>query len=94
MLQHSQNFLDMVLIDATYRRNRFNLPLVNICGIDNYGRTIMLSFSLVNNEKATTYQWILKKLKEVWRREPKCVISDECAEIIQGIHLIFLTLKF
>ena len=50
MLLYAQSFLDIILVDATYCRNRFNLPLVNLCGISNYGKTIMLGFALMNNE--------------------------------------------
>jgi len=32
MLLYSDYFLDIVIVDATYKRNRFNLPLVNIIG--------------------------------------------------------------
>jgi len=33
MLLYAQSFLDIIIIDATYKKNRFNLPLVNIIGI-------------------------------------------------------------
>ena len=45
MLLYSKCFLDIVIIDSTYSRNRFNLPLVNIIGINNYGKNIMLAFA-------------------------------------------------
>jgi len=32
MLKYSTSFLDIVIIDATYKKNRFSLPLVNIIG--------------------------------------------------------------
>ena len=38
----------------------------------------------MNNEKAESYDWLFKALKKAWRNEPKCIISDECAEIIKG----------
>ena len=33
MLEYSKSFLDLVIIDATYKKNRFSLPLVNVIGI-------------------------------------------------------------
>lgn len=85
MLEYAKFFLDIVIVDATYRRNRFNMPLVNICGIDNFGGTIFLAFALINDEKKESYDWLFSKLREIWKSNPIYFISDECKEIIQGI---------
>ena len=51
MLIYSRYFLDVVIIDSTYKRNRFNLPLVNIIGINNSGQNILLAFSLLQEKR-------------------------------------------
>ena len=84
MVNYSKKFLDMVIVDATYKRNRFNMPLVNVVGVNNYGRTILLAFALLDDEKMDSYDWLFKNLKDIWRKEPDYFISDECAEIIKG----------
>ena len=30
MLSYAKKFIDIVLVDATYKRNRFNMPLVSL----------------------------------------------------------------
>jgi len=55
MKTYAQYFTDFVLVDATCKRNRFNLPLVNVVGVDNFGRTIMLAFGMLNNEAISSY---------------------------------------
>ena len=84
MFNYSKYFLDMVIVDATYKRNRFNMPLINVVGVNNYGRTILLAFGLMDDEKADSYLWFFSKLKEIWNSEPVFFISDEYAEIING----------
>jgi len=96
MLQYSQSFLDIVLIDATYKKNRFSLPLVNIIGfflffsfviilgINNYGHNIMLAFALLQDETLESYQWLFYNLKTIWKKNPLNIISDECESIQQG----------
>jgi hypothetical protein len=84
MLDYSEKFLDTVLVDATYRRNRFNMPLINVAGVNNHGRTIILAFALMDNEKVDAYNWLFKSLKEIWKREPNYFVSDECPSIISG----------
>lgn len=99
MLNYATKFLDVVLIDATYRRNRFNMPIVNVVGINNYGKTIFLGFAIVNNEKAESYSWVFNNLKKAWKTEPQIFITDEADEIIKGclffrsINLIVIGMK-
>jgi len=92
MLNYSQFFLDIVLIDSTYRRNRFNMPLVNVIGVNNYGKNILLAFGLLSDEKTDSYEWLLGKLKDFWRKSPQLVISDECDAIRNGKTLVNLFL--
>ena len=94
MLNYANKFLDIVIVDATYKRNRFNMPLINIIGVNNYGRTILLGFGLMDDEKMDSYDWFFKSIKNIWKKEPKFFISDECNEIISGklIHNFINTL--
>jgi len=36
-LKYADYFLDIVLVDSTCHRNRFNLALANVFGVNNYG---------------------------------------------------------
>jgi len=84
MLIYSSKFLDIVIIDSTYKRNRFNLILVNIIGIDNYGRNIMLGFGLLDNETSLSYEWLFRELKKNWNESPLNFVVDECDSIKNG----------
>ena len=84
MLMYSEKFLDVVIVDSTYKRNRFNLPLINLIGINNYGQNILLAFALLNNETKESYTWIFKNLKEAWRRQPDNYVCDQCPSIRYG----------
>jgi len=86
MLLYSNYFLDIVIVDATYKRNRFNLPLINVIGINNYGQNIMLAFGLLSNETAESYVWFFSELKKAWgTNKPVNFIIDGCNEMKQGI---------
>jgi len=58
-------------------------------GIDNYGRTIMSGFALLNNETKDSYDWVFRRLKKVWNSDPSYFISDESNEIISGKIFFF-----
>jgi len=85
MITYSNYFLDIVIIDSTYKKNRFNLPLVNIIGVNNFGFNILLAFGLLSDETAESYTWLFEKLKESWKKDPKVIITDDCESIQKGI---------
>jgi len=90
MQEYAKKFLDIVIVDATYKRNRFNMPLVNVIGVNNHGRSILLAFALLDNEKQDSYNWIFSKLKGIWKSDPGYWISDEYNEIISGNFIVKL----
>ena len=49
----------IVLIDATYKTNKFNLLLVNICGITGNNQVIQLGLVFLLGEKQGDYQWAI-----------------------------------
>jgi len=73
------------MVDSTYRRNRFNLALVNVLGINNLGKNIILAFGLLGSETKESYAWFFSELKKAWgRKDPKSCITDEEEAIQQG----------
>jgi len=90
MNKYAEFFSDFVLVDTTYKRNRFNLPLVNLVGVDNFGKTIVLGFGMISDEKIESYDWFFGKLKECWQRSPQVFICDEDASIHQGNFVNFI----
>ena len=75
MFEYKDKFLDVVFVDSTYKRNRFNMPVVNILGINNFGRNILLGFALVNEETTNAYDWLFKMLKKIWKKEPNFLLQ-------------------
>jgi len=92
MFEYKDKFLDVVFVDSTYKRNRFNMPVVNILGINNFGRNILLGFALVNEETTNAYDWLFKMLKKIWKKEPNFFVTDESQAIINGTFLFLMKL--
>ena len=93
MLTYAEEFLDVVIVDSTYKRNRFNLPIVNVIGINNYGQNILLAFALIKNETKESYMWIFRNLKHLWSKNPHNFVCDQCPSIRYGKHII-LTISY
>ena len=54
-----QHFNDVLEIDATYKTNRFAMPLVLFIVADNHGLTVMIVGCLLSNEQFESYHWAL-----------------------------------
>ena len=44
-----------LLMDATYKTNQFNMPLVNTIGIDSCNKTFFVSFAFMSSETDLDY---------------------------------------
>jgi len=85
MFQKYQIYHDVILIDSTFQKNVFNMPIVSLLGINEEGKTIIFGFALLNNEKTDSYKWLFKNFLEVLKYQPVIIFSDESEAIIQGI---------
>ena len=66
--------------DCTYKTNRFNMPLFNICGASASKAAPSLGCCFLSSETKTSYAWALRQLHELMQEEkmpfPTCVITD------------------
>ncbi|CAG8626828.1 13418_t:CDS:2 [Ambispora gerdemannii] len=53
---------DVLLIDATYKTNRFSMPLITIYSIDHFRSTYPLAFAFVYLETYDFYYWVMQQL--------------------------------
>ena len=57
-----QRYSDVVILDTTFKTNRFGLPLVLMAGINNEGRNQIFALALVSSESIEDFSWILTQL--------------------------------
>ena len=55
---------DVLIVDATYKTNRFSMPLIVICSVDRFGSTYPLAFVLVYSETVDFYSWVMQQLNK------------------------------
>jgi len=58
-----RQFNDVLEIDATYKSNRFGMPLILLTAVDNHGLTNIIAGCLVANECFESYAWALKRFQ-------------------------------
>jgi hypothetical protein len=60
-----KNHPDVLLIDCTYKTNRFNMPLLNICGATGNNMTPQFAVAFLSGEKEEDYTWAMERFKEM-----------------------------
>lgn len=56
---------EIIHFDCTYSTNKYNLPLMNICGVTGQGTTIPLGVALLSGESQEDFEPILLNLKAI-----------------------------
>ena len=75
MKAHFKAYGDVVLIDATYRINKYKLPVVLFSGYTHKGRNCIFAIRIVNDEKESTYQWLFEKFFIAHQELPTFIVT-------------------
>ena len=77
MYKNYKRYGNIVLIGATYKTNKYQIPLLVISRITEQGRNTIFALVLINDESAQTYQWALKVFLEGHKgRKPNLFVTD------------------
>ena len=84
---------DVILLDCTYKTNRYNMPLLNIVGVSGMNTTVPIALALLAGEKEGHYQWALQQLKALIEqegiRQPTVFIHDREQALINALEDVF-----
>ena len=76
MKSHFKEYGDIVILDATYRVNRYKLPLVLFSGFTHTGRNCLFGVGIVNDETEKTYHWLIDSFFEAHGSLCKIIVTD------------------
>ncbi|XP_021776440.1 protein FAR1-RELATED SEQUENCE 8-like [Chenopodium quinoa] len=81
-------FGDVVCMDATYLTNEYELPFINIVGVNHHGQSIFLGCALVSHEDTNTYSWFVRQwLACMSSNPPNAILTDQTAAIRKALSL-------
>ena len=83
-------FGDVVLFDATYKKNRYDKPLVIFTGYNHHGETTIFACALISDEKIESYKWVLNMFsKAMYEKHPKAIVTDGDKSMRKAIRVVF-----
>jgi hypothetical protein len=83
-------FGDVLAFDATYRKIKYNTPLVILSGVNHHNQSVVFASAIVGDETEETYVWLLENLVEAMEgKHPVSVITDGDLAMKNAIRRVF-----
>jgi hypothetical protein len=83
-------FGDVLAFDATYRKIKYNTPLVIFSGVNHHNQSVIFASAIVGDETEDTYVWLLQNLVEAMGGKlPVSVITDGDLAMRNAIRRVF-----
>jgi hypothetical protein len=85
-------FPTVLLMDSTYKTNKYGMPLFEIVGETSCEETYSVGFAFMSNEKEENFTWVLQQCKGLLRSKevkPKVIVTDRDAALMNAVATVF-----
>jgi hypothetical protein len=84
-------FLTVLLLDSTYKTNKYKLPLLEFVGTTSTEQTFSVGFALLSAEKESNFVWALQKCRELLkqREHPDVVVTGRDNALMNDVDNVF-----
>ncbi|KAL2323773.1 hypothetical protein Fmac_028152 [Flemingia macrophylla] len=85
-------FNTVLLIDTTYKTNRYQLPLLEIVGVTSTEFTFSVAFAYMESERVDNFIWALQKLRGLIVKdddEPHVIVTDTDIALMNAVKVVF-----
>jgi hypothetical protein len=86
---------EVLVLDSTYKTNRFQLPVVNIIGLTPINRLFFAGSAFIKSEKIDDYVYVFNSIKNLYDVKklpyPRTFITDGDEEIEKAMMIVFPT---
>lgn len=93
-----QLYPSTVVLDCTYKTNRFNLPLLNLVGVTATNSSFIIGQGFLSFEKNEDFIWVLNHLKTLYEELdlglPISISTDKDAACIKALGEVFPTVAW
>lgn len=84
-------FPSVLIMDCTYKTNRYGLPLLEIVGVTCTDLTFSIAFVYMEKEREENYTWAMEKLKSLMKPDimPNLNLIDRDLALMNSIRRVF-----
>jgi hypothetical protein len=83
---------DVVLIDSTYKTNRYNMPLLHFGGVTPINTFYSAAFAFMSGESEDDYYWVINQFKRLVffdLQPPRCFVTDNDKGMRRALSQVF-----
>jgi MULE transposase domain len=75
---------EVLVMDTTFKTNRFHWPLLLVCGVNEHFQTILLAVAILHHQTTDSFTWVLEHMKssvnaETWDNIASVVTDGDAA---------------
>ncbi|KAJ0592175.1 putative MULE transposase domain, FHY3/FAR1 family [Helianthus annuus] len=84
-------FPHVLLIDATYKTNLYNMPFVQIVGMTPINHSFCIAHAVVSKERGDNFVWVLERIKSMLDEcmEPCVIVTDRDLALMGACAKVF-----
>ncbi|XP_028061474.1 PKS-NRPS hybrid synthetase CHGG_01239-like [Camellia sinensis] len=88
-----RSFPKVLIIDCTYKTNRYRLPLLEIVGVTSTDMSFFVAFAYLQFERIDNYVWVLTTLRSLLDgiSIPEVIVTDRELALMNAIDRVFST---
>ncbi|XP_028077088.1 uncharacterized protein LOC114279098 [Camellia sinensis] len=86
-----RSFPRILIMDCTYKTNRYRIPLLEIVGVTSTEMTFSVAFAYLQYERVDNYAWVLATLRDVMDGfvVPTIIVTNRELALMNAIQKIF-----
>ncbi|KAL9564095.1 hypothetical protein ACKAV7_010986 [Fusarium commune] len=65
-LEYAKSYPEVLILDCTYKTNKYKMPLLNAVGVDACQRSFCVAFAFLSGEEESDYEWALTRLRSMY----------------------------
>lgn len=90
-IKYLKQYNNVILMDSTYKTNRFGLPLLNVVGVNSNYRTFTIGLAFMTNESESAFTWVLRNIEALFPTNayPKCIVTDRDLALMNASGCVF-----
>ena len=87
----TRTYPTVLLMDCTYKTNRFRMPLLNVVGLTCFNTTFFSCFIFLRREEREDYEWGLTRVAQLFDgiAKPRVVVTDRELALMNALETTF-----
>jgi hypothetical protein len=87
-LDYLRAYPELLLLDCTYKTNKYDMPLLDMIGVDAAQRSFCIAFAFLSGETEEDYTWAFEQLRSLYEQcsisLPSVILTDRCLAAINA----------